>query len=85
MQAVVEQGADAFADVVAGVEAGVEVSLFDAVRVQKVLAEKSAGIEASERMPASPITSPSPMRPASNELPSRLRVTETTPDSMMNR
>ncbi|MNR51373.1 hypothetical protein D3C85_1710400 [compost metagenome] len=52
-------------------------------RPQKVLAVNCAGTELSARIPASPITSPGPMRPDSNGAPWRINVTETTPDSMM--
>ncbi|MNP76088.1 hypothetical protein D3C76_1732650 [compost metagenome] len=52
---------------------------------QKVLAVNCAGTELSSRIPASPITSPGPIRPDSKGSPCRVSVTVTTPDSMMNK
>ncbi|MNL38116.1 hypothetical protein D3C87_1603040 [compost metagenome] len=54
-------------------------------RLQNVSAANSAGNAVPETMPPSPITSPGPMRPASNFTPARLRATVTTPDSIMYR
>jgi hypothetical protein len=72
-------------DVVAGIQTRFEVLLLDAVQRARGFRRKGGGTELSSRMPASPITSPGPMRPDSKGVPWRLKVTVTTPDSMMNK
>ena len=47
--------------------------------------QASASVASSDKIPASPITSPGPMRPASNVWPSLTNITEPPPDSTRNR
>ena len=53
--------------------------------VEGVDASLAASAASSDRIPASPITSPGPMRPASILRPSLVSITDTTPDSTINR
>lgn len=70
VQAIIEQGFHRFTDVVTSVQARFQIGFFSIrYMAQNVFAAKVAGTDESERIPASPITSPGPMRPDSNGLP----------------